>query len=147
MKSQDNISAAVQKYSQVKVGNEVYGSQNSRSKRSSYILAKWCGRNGAINDSSCLRPACITYFAKHVVRVDGRMIPHIFSVVNWFESHPSRNLLGDPVELWCHELHESIGLASFLPIQRIYSKFVAAVDKFDEETLLVVMPLTQKVFI
>ena len=75
------------------------------------------------------------------------MIPHIFSVVNWFESHPSRNLLGDPVELWCHELHESIGPASFLPIQRIYSKFVAAVDKFDEETLLVVMPLTQKVFI
>ena len=80
-----NISAAVRKYSQIKIGNEVYGSQNSRSKRSSYILAKWCGRNGAVDDSASLRPASIDYFIKHTVQVDGCMVPHIFAVVNWFE--------------------------------------------------------------
>lgn len=128
--SQSNISAAVQKYSQVKVGNEVYGSQNSRSKRSSYIMAKWCGRSAAIDDSSCLRPASIAYFIKHAVQINGSMKARIFAVVHWFEYHPSRYLLGDPVELWC-QLHESLGPASFLPIQRIHSKFVAAIDKFN----------------
>lgn len=108
-------------------------------------MAKWCGRSAAIDDSSCLRPASIAYFIKHAVQINGSMKAHIFAVVHWFEYHPSRYLLGDPVELWC-QLHESLGPASFLPIQRIHSKFVAAIDKFDEETLLVVMPLSQKVF-
>lgn len=122
--SQDNISAAVQKYSQIKVGNEVLGSCNSRSKRSFYILAKWCGRRGII-DTSCLRPACISHFIKHFVKVCGSMKAHYFAVVNWFEFHPSRHLLGDPVELWCSDLYELFGPASYLPVQRIYSKFVA----------------------
>ena len=140
------ISAAAQKYSQIKVCNEIFGSQNSRSKRSSYVLAKWCGRNGII-DTSCLRPACISYFIKHSVMVSGSFRAHYFAVVRWFEHHPSRNLLGDPVELWCHDLYESLGPASYLPVQRIHTKFVAAKDKFNEETLLVVMPLQQKVFL
>lgn len=76
-----NISAAVQKYSPIKVGHEMFGSQNSRSKRSSYILANWCGRNGVI-DTSSLRPASISYFIKHSVRVNNCMKPHYFAIVN-----------------------------------------------------------------
>lgn len=141
-----NISAAIQKYSQIRVGNEIFGSQNSRTKRSSYILAKWCGRNGVINTSS-LRPACVSYFFKHSIMVHGSFKAHCFAAVQWFEHHPSRNYLGDPVELWCYNLFESLGPASYLPVQRIQSKFVAGRDTFQEETLLVVMPLNQKVFI
>lgn len=79
--------------------------------------------------------------------VEGCFKAHLFAVVQWFEHHPFRNRLGDPVELWCYDLYESIGPASYLPVQRIQSKFVAGKDVFNQETLLVVMPLQQKVFI
>lgn len=144
--TRSNISAAVQRYSQMKVGNEIFGSRNSRSKRSSYIRAKWCGRNGKI-DAASLRPGVVSHFIKHSVSIGGSFKPHYFAVVDWFESHPSRDLLGDPIELWCHDLHEAFGSASYLPVQMIHSKFVAAKDSFNEETLLVVMPLSQKIFL
>ena len=144
--SQSSISAAVHRYSQMKVGSEVLGSQNRRSKRSSYIRAKWCGRNGKI-DTACLRPGVISHYFKHSVSVGGSFKPHYFAVVDWFEPHPSKGLLGNPIELWCSDLHEVFGPASFLPVQRVHSKFVGAKNKFNEETLLVVMPLPQKVFI
>ena len=144
--SHSNLSAGVQKYSQMKVGSEIFGSQNSRSKRSSYIRARWCGRNGRI-DASSLRPGVVSHFIKHSVSIGGMFKPHYFAVVDWFESHPSKDLLGAPIELWCHDLHEAFGPASFLPVQRIYSKFVGAIDKITDETMLVVMPLPQKVFI
>ena len=128
------------------VGSEMFGSKNSRSKRSSYIRAKWCDRNGRI-DASFFRPGVISHFIKHSVSIGGTFKPLYFAVVDWFESHPSKGLLGDPIELWCHYLHEAFGPASFLPVQRIHSKFVGTKDIFDEETLLVVMPLPQKVFI
>ena len=57
--SEKAISPAVLKYSQLRVGNEIFGSQNCLTKRSSYILASCCGRDGII-DASCLRPACIS---------------------------------------------------------------------------------------
>ena len=37
-----SISSAIHKYSHLKVGNMLYGSQGTRTKRSSYILAGWC---------------------------------------------------------------------------------------------------------
>ena len=60
-----SISAAIQRFSQVKVGKEVFDSENSHSERSSYIPAKWCGRNGDI-DTSLLHPACVlSYLMGH----------------------------------------------------------------------------------
>ena len=108
--SQSNISAAVHKYTQVKVGGEIFGSHMSRSKRSSYIRAKWCGISGKI-DTSSLRPGVVSHFIQHSINIGGSFKPHYFAVVDWFKSHPSRNLLGDPIELWCHDLHEQFGPA------------------------------------
>lgn len=79
--------------------------------------------------------------------LNGSFKPHIFAFVQWFEVHPLRHLLGDAVELWCHDTFEDPGPASFLPVQRIQSKFVAGEDKMDEETLLFVMPLHQKAYL
>lgn len=140
------ISSAVYKYSQFNLSDEVFGSQGSRSKRSSYILAKWCGRGTQIETNN-LRPACVQYYFKHSVSVDGSFKSHFFAFVEWFKAHDSRHLLGGPTEIWCHDLFEPLGPASFLPVQRIESKFVAAVDKLSEETVLVVMPLSQKIFL
>lgn len=144
--SGNNIPSTIYKYSQVKVSDEIYGSHNTRTNRSSYILARWCGRNGRI-DTTCLRPAHVIFYIKHSVIYQGSFVPHYFAFVQWFEQHPTRNLVGKPVELWCHDIYEQLGPASFLPVQRIQSKFVAGEGEVAGETLLFVMPLQQKVFL
>lgn len=141
----NEIATTIYKYSQLQVGSEIYGSQNSRTKRSSYILACWCGRNGEIN-TNCLRPASVSFYFKHSVKVLGSFVPHYFAFVSWFEEHPARNIVGDPVTVWS-KLPEQLGPASFLPVQRIHSKFVAGEGEIAGENVLFVMPLQQKVFI
>ena len=73
-------------------------------------------------------------------------MPHYFAFVSWFERHPSSQVVGEPVEVWCH-IHEQLGPASFLPLQRIHSKLVAGEGEIEGENVLFVMPLQQKVFI
>lgn len=140
------VSSAVNQYSRLELSNDVFGSHGSRSKRSSYVLAKWCGRNAQI-DTANLRPACVQFYLKHSISIGGSFKPHFFAFVEWFKPHISRHILGNPAEVWCHDLFEPLGPASFLPVQMIQSKFVAAVDKLNEETVLIVMPLCQKIFL
>lgn len=71
---------------------------------------------------------------------------HYFAVVEWFESHRSKNHFGSPIELWCYDMYESLGPATFLPVQRIKIKFVAGKEYINSESLLVVMPMQQNVF-
>ena len=46
--------------------------------------------------------------------------------------------IGAPHEVWCKGLFELEGSASFIPVQRIYSKFIPAYDTVDREQVLVV---------
>ena len=144
--SGNTIPSTIYKYSQMKLGDEIYGSQNTRTRRSSYILARWCGRSGRI-DTTCLRPARVIFYVKHSIVYQGSFVPHYFAVCQWFEEHPSRHLVGDPVELWCQNIYEQLGPASFLPVQRIQSKFVAGEGEVAAETVMFVMPLQKKVFL
>ena len=143
--SASNIASLIYKYSQIKVCEELYGSHNTRTTRSSYVLGRWCGRNGRI-DTTFLRPGRVSFYFKHSLLQHGIFKPHYFAFVLWYEEHPSKELLGKPIEIWCHDIFEALGPASFLPVQRIYTKFVAGTDKIDQETLLFVMPLHQKIF-
>ena len=144
--SASNIASLIYKYSQIKVCEELYGSHNTRTTRSSYVLGRWCGRNGKI-DTTSLRPGRVSFYLKHSILHCGVFKPHYFAFVLWYEEHPSKELLGKPIEIWCHDIFEALGPASFLPVQRIYSKFVAGTDEIDQETLLFVIPLHQKIFI
>lgn len=93
-----NVPSTVYKYSQVKVGQEIFGAHNTRTNRSSYVLARWCGRNGRI-DTTSMRPARVSFYIKHSIMYQASFVPHYFAVVQWFEEHPSRHLVGEPVEL------------------------------------------------
>ena len=75
------------------------------------------------------------------------MKPHIFACVQWYQKHPLRQSIPKPVEVWCAQIFESFGPASFLPVQLIHSQFVAAISKLDDEEVLFVCPLQQEVFL
>ena len=63
--------------------------------------------------------------------------------INWYQNHPERFYFGKPMKVCCKDLFEQLGPASFIPVQRICSKFVPAIDKIKGEN--VVCPLPRKV--
>ena len=79
--------------------------------------------------------------------VQNSLQPHYFATVEWFKPHASCDALGNPTKVWCHDLFEPLGPASYLPLQRVESKFVAAIHRLHEETVLIVMPLQQKTYL
>lgn len=77
----------------------------------------------------------------------GRLVVEM-AFINWLQLHPHQHILGHPVELWCHNLYEPFGPASFIPVQRIKSlccscNFVNS----DDETFLATVPLHHKLLI
>ena len=86
----------------------------------------------------------IDYFLKQNIKVENQYVTCILAAVRWFQSRPDRHSIGAPVEVWCKNLFELEGEATFIPIQRIHAKFVPAVDKVKGENVLVVCPLVRK---
>ena len=143
------ISFYAKKHSKMKFGNNVYGSQQSQSKRSSFILAAWCGRDGKVDINTVdLRPGRVLYYIKHCLTIGQNVVPHVFAFVQWYQHHSlQQNVVTTRMETWCANLFEPFGPASFLPVQRIQSQFVAAFNSMNDEDTLYVCPIPQKTFI
>ena len=87
------------------------------------------------------------YFIRQSISYDEQIHTFCFAFVRWFQYHPERfdcGTEGIVPEIWCASLFESLGPASFVPIQRLSGKFVAGYDKVGEENVLFVMPREKK---
>ena len=132
--------------SSVRFAGELYGSLNSRSERSCFVMARWCTLDGNIDTSGRdLRPGIILYYVRQNIEIEGNRATCILAAVKWFSKHPQQEKLGAPAEVWCRNQFEPEGGASFIPIQRILSKFVPAYEVIDRERVLVVCTIPQKV--
>jgi hypothetical protein len=145
----EHISFYTKKHSKIMFVNNVYGSQHSQSKRSSYIMAAWCGMDGKVDSiTTDLRPGRVLFYFKHCLTIGQRVVPHIFAFVQWYQHHPLQHQVASSrIEIWCSNLFEPFGPASFLPVQRIHSQFVAAFNTINNEQVLYVCPTPQKIFI
>ena len=91
---------------------ELFGSCNSRSHRSSYITAYWCGSDGFIQPFETMylnpRPGKINYFITHFLYVDDVPQEYLLACVEWFLRRPDhiRYKSGKPVEVWTADLLE-----------------------------------------
>ena len=140
--SEESVTTHFERFASCRFNGDLFGSSKSRGDRSAFILARWCKSGGKIDDSgSDLRPGVVDFYMKQNVKVDGGYVSCILASVHWFQAHPARNSLGAPVEVWCKDLFEPEGDASFIPVQRIYGKFIPALDIVAEENVLVVCPL------
>ena len=142
---ESSVTVNFEKYAACRFSGDRFGSLKSRTNRSSFILARWCTLGGKIDCfGSDLRPGVIDYFMKQNIVVNGRYVQCIMAAVSWFQPHPARHLLGVPVEVWCKDLFEMEGEATFIPVQRIHGKFTPAFDIVERERVLVVCPLPRK---
>ena len=137
------------KYASVEIAGEHYGSRFSRLNRSAYILAKWVGRfDGNVDlETTDERLGVIEYFIRQSIVHDDKEYSFCFAYVRWFQCHPERFYCGSSgvtPKVWCAKLFESLGPASFMPVQRLSRKFVAGYDKIGSENVVFVMPLEKK---
>ena len=144
-----NGTAIFDRYAGVEFLGERYGSLDSRSNRSSYIIAPWVGVNGNIDPTTCnARPGVVSYYIKQNVFLDGEWRTLIMARVNWFQEHPERhNHRSGTTEIWCKDIFEPLGPASFMPVQRIQCKFVGTVQKWKRENVLFVLPLERNMYL
>ena len=142
---EESITGHFKRFALCTFSGDKYGSSLSRGDRSSYILARWCALGGKIDTSgSDLRPGIIQFFMEQTIQVNGQPVPCILAFLRWFQSHPSRYSLGAPVEVWCKDLFELEGEATFIPVKRVHGRFVPVFGVIQREHVLVVCPLPRK---
>ena len=122
----------------ITVGRERFGSKfNQRSTRSAHIVAAWCADDGSILNSARtnarhFRPGQIKCLLTHSVEINNQIHTHVLAYVNWYErTHDLTNLFQNttaPVSTW-KETFTTAGPASFIPVQRIYSKCAIVANK------------------
>ena len=109
------------KYVSIEFAGEHFASRFSCLNRFSFIMAKWAGRFDGQLDLESLdeRPGVIEYFIRQSISCDGKVYPFCFAYVCWYQYHPERFHYGKDTEglspqIWCANLFESLGPASFL---------------------------------
>ncbi|XP_066930325.1 uncharacterized protein [Clytia hemisphaerica] len=135
------------KTSEVICNDVLYGAETSRSVRSSNVVAYWCGANGNVQAYESMyhspRPGKIIYFIKHSLLLDGVYTEHILARVDWYlrsQNYDGSVIYGKPTMIFRDRLYEQSGSASFIPVQRIFSKYVFSKTEMNGNEMLVIVP-------
>ena len=134
------------KTSEITLIGETYGSQISRSVRSSYIMSYWCGKDGIIQPYNEMylspHPGRVLYYLKHSTTVGNHVYEHMLACVEWFlPVHDKlKNFYGKPVEVYRDGVYVLNGGAMFLPVQRIRCKFVKINSRLCSLDVVIVLP-------
>ncbi|CAC5425178.1 unnamed protein product [Mytilus coruscus] len=140
------IPESCRKCTAVSLVNEVYGSWDSRHKRSSFVMAYWHTKDGEIiteTGTVDLTPGIIQTYYLHNLLVRGDNNIHLFARVKWLRALPARYRYhcGRPVEVWSQDKFESFGPSAFIPVARIYCKFVRADGELSGRKVSFICPL------
>jgi len=57
--------------------------------------------------------------------------------VSWFEEHPKKSSLIEPIEVWCSNFFVPMGPASFMPVMRIHRFCIAFPMEIDRDWPLI----------
>ncbi|CAC5395776.1 unnamed protein product [Mytilus coruscus] len=134
------------KCSFVTLRNEVYGSWESRHKRPSFVMAYWNAGDGKIVEdvgTGDLLPGIVQTYYLHNLIVENEGKVHLFAKVNWLAPLPDRYRYHceKPVEVWSRDIYDVFGTSAFIPVQKIYCKYVRADGKLSEKLVSYICPL------
>ena len=139
------LKSSVQVYNHLFLGNEKFCSiRYGGGTRHGNVHAHWCGANTEVDFDADLRPCKIRYFFQHSVNIGNGFSPHVFAAVNWSKRYPGQHSFMDPITVWKEKNFELPGSASFIPVQRLHSKFAKAAIGSNQ---LVVSPIPAKVYV
>ena len=118
------VTCLYHQFERVKVADKMLSSKRAKSDHSSFVAARWFGRNASINVSqpNPCRPGKIFFFLKHRITIQSNNKTNTYcsllAFVGWYKIHPEKDYLLSPITLWSPD-YEPIGPASFIPISRI----------------------------
>ena len=116
----------MRRFGNIFIGPEKFGSRlECRSLRSARIIAKWADNEGLISPCAGLRPGRVDCFIQHTLKIGLQSQQHVFALVDWYVEDESKDKYGKPVEIWRKGFLPG-GPSRFLPVPRIFSKFVVA---------------------
>jgi len=67
--------------------------------------------------------------------------------VSWFEEHPKKTSLIQPIEVWCSNFSVPLGPVSFMPVMSIHHFCIARPMEIDRERVLAINPMNKKIFL
>ena len=142
-----NLAEGIQKFGTIKIWTTTYGSQmQPRRIRSSKILASWVADNGEVlQDRFLLSAGIVRYYFKHSIQLGDEHLAHHFACMKWYIPHEqSTSLYGNPIRVCKNKFHRG-GPSSFMPVQRIFSRFASAELEFEGQKQVVVAPINRNV--
>ena len=93
------------------------------------------------------RPGRVKYFFEHSFVIDKKQYGHCFACVQWFKEYPNNSLFKNPLSVYYAKVFKLPGPATFIPVQRIQSRFVAINRRYNNVDTVLVCPLLQRTFI
>lgn len=142
----EDLCETINKFGSIIIGPVSYGSRMEprRLRSAGYILASWPNGNGNVNTETFnLTAGCIKYFFSHSVKLGDEYCTHYFASVQWYKQADYCSSYGNPLKVWDLEF-QNPGPSTFIPVQRLHSRFAFAKVKKDNGIFkLVSSPITR----
>ena len=144
---ESNLAETIYKFSSFKIWSTTYGSKmQPRGIRSAKILASWPAKNGQVlQDAFVLSPGIVQYYFTHSIKLGEEHVTHYFACVRWFLAH-EESYFANPIKIYKNKFHPG-GPASFMPLQRVFSRFASAELKLEGQQTIAVAQITRNVFL
>ena len=91
-----------------------------------------------------LRPVHVKNYIKVSYNLrDSKQDHLLLAVVSWLLPHPMKYEIGNPAQVWHHNLYESGGVSSFVPVQYLRSRCCHCVTTVRGTSVMVIVPLVE----
>ena len=141
------LNSTYKKYSSLCVGEERLSSgMESRLYKHARVMASWVGDEGEITLGNS-RPGRVKFYFEHAFDIDNKQYRHCFACVQWFKEYPDNTPFRNPLSVFYAKVFKLPGAATFIPVQRIQSRFIAINKKHQNVDIVIVCPLLQRTFI
>ena len=135
-----SLAKTVRRFGSIIIGQEKFGSRREcRSLRSARVVASWTNDEGLVSPCAELRPGRVDCYIHHTIKIGEQCQQHVFALVDWYGADEDKGKYGNPIEIWRKAFLPG-GPSRFLPVARIYSKFVVASSHEDK---IVIIPLNR----
>ena len=142
-----NLAEIIQKFGALKIWSTTFGSKmQPRGIRSSKILASWPADDGQVlRDTFLLSAGTVRYFFKHSIQLGDEHVWHYFTCMKWYIPHEqSGSLYGNPVRVCKNNFYPG-GPSSFMPVQRIFSRFASVELDLATRKQVVISPINRSI--
>jgi len=90
------------------------------------------------------KPGRVKFYFEHSFDIGKKQYRHCFACVQWFKEFQDITPFRNPLSVFYAKVFKLPGAATFIPVQRIQSRFIAINEKHQNFDLLIVCPLLPK---